>query len=223
MYCNNCGSQNPKNSNFCSVCGAKFSTPETLNDTQNSTETIRYSSPEELKNLAQSGDVHAQYVYGASLAFDINSLSNENITLYDTWKEGVKWLRKAADNGEVNALICLTRIYEKNNDRAKLFMAYNELSDKFNNGYGQYKLGKFYESDYNFSRAYYYYDKAAKNGNEDAIFLMEHYNSEFAPIDKHPDKSYSIYALLGIFFGGIGLHNFYAGQTKKVLSKFFWP
>ena len=215
MYCNNCGSQNPDNSKFCANCGESFLEKDTLNDTQNKV----YSSMEELKQLAYSGDTHAQYVYGASLAFDVNSLNNEKIILYDTWKDGAKWLRKSADNGEVNALICLTRIYEANGDSGKLFMAYNELSDKFNNAYGQYKLGIFYQSKDNYSKAYYYYDKAAQNGNEDAIFLMKHYNPDFAPIDTHPDKSYAVYGLLAIFLGGYGIHNFYAGQTKKGIIK----
>lgn len=174
---------------------------------------------EELKHLANSGDVHAQYVYGTTLSFDINTLNNDKVILYDTFREGEKWLRKAADNGEVNALICLTKIYESNNDSGKLFMAYNELSDKFNNDYGQYKLGKLFENRGNISKAYYYYNKAAQNGNEKAILLMKYYNPENIPMDKHPDKSYVVYGLLGIFFGSYGIHNFYAGQTKKGVMK----
>ncbi len=178
-----------------------------------------YATLEELKQAAMSGNAEAEYLYGAAISFDKSTLDTDNLILYPTWHKGVQWLRKAADKGEVNALVCMARIYETTGDTGKLNMIYNELSEKYNNPYGQYKLGKMYEMRGNLSKAYYYYNRAAMNGNKDAQFLMQYHNPNVAPIDKHPDKSYVIYGLLGVFFGGIGIHNFYAGQTKKGIIK----
>lgn len=178
-----------------------------------------YATLEELKQAAMSGNAEAEYLYGAAISFDKSTLDTDNLILYPTWHEGVQWLRKAADKGEVNALVCMARIYETTGDTGKLNMIYNELSEKYNNPYGQYKLGKMYEMRGNLSKAYYYYNRAAMNGNKDAQFLMQYHNPDVAPIDKHPDKSYVIYGLLGVFIGGIGIHNFYAGQTKKGIIK----
>ena len=44
----------------------------------------------------------------------------------------------------------------------------------------------------------------------------------------HPPKERITYILLGIFFGGLGVHNFYAGYTGRAIAQliltvfFFW-
>ena len=91
-----------------------------------------YATLEELKQAAMSGNAEAEYLYGAAISFDKSTLDTDNLILYPTWHKGVQWLRKAADKGEVNALVCMARIYETTGDTGKLNMIYNELSEKYN-------------------------------------------------------------------------------------------
>lgn len=179
-----------------------------------------------LRKLANEGNTDAQCQLGLYLCIE-NDGSPKTLTLKkSSCKEGIKWLNKARRNGNKDALNFLKDIYGVLGENGNMILCYHELDKKYNDAFAQYFLGSIEDKNGHLSTAYYFYKKSAENGYEPAIQRMKCYEESknrnpdnAVEIDQYPDKSYVIYALLGLFFGEIGLHNFYAGQTKKGLIK----
>ena len=155
----------------------------------------RDEAVEEMKNLSTNGEPYAQFYMGrlyrdggivipdeeqaehffrmaAEQDFSEAQYALGKMLVSQGNKEGIRWLERAADNGNDCAAYRLGKEYLRSGDREKAEAYFHQAAEQ-ENPYAQYVLGKLCLEDGNTERGLAYMERAARNGHEYARLFLE--------------------------------------------------